>query len=83
MNMLYHILPRDTVDKLVKDARNLYNMNRKICRTEEDLNRVLYSRLNYYKSQCTYGNPIQEAIVSDSIWRVVNSLPDTDGLYDN
>lgn len=83
MNMLNRILPCDVVEKLVKDARIIYNTNKKICRREDDLNNLLYKKLGYYKTQCTYNNPIQEAIVSDSIWRVVNSLPDTNGLYDN
>lgn len=81
MSVLYYILQKETADKVIKDAKQLklnYNIKNK-----NEFEDMMDKNISYWRSEVVGYNPIQEAIVTDSLWRIINNLPQYTGLYDD
>lgn len=81
MSMLYYILQKETADKVIKDAKQL-KINNNI-RNKYEFGEIMDKNISYWRSEAVGYNPIQESIIIDSLWRIVNNLPQYSGLYDN
>ena len=79
MDMLHMVLPNEIINKVLPDARKIKTHNN-ITNKYEFINKM-NEEVDYWKSEVTYNNPIQEAIVADSLWRVVNRIQATSGPY--
>ena len=81
MDMLRMVITKETFEKLIPDidrVSNKYNL-----RTKNEINNTFAKELDYWVSDVTMNNPIQEAIVLDCVQRIILKMPPTSGLYDN
>ena len=80
MQLLSMVLQHETMNKLIIDARNVANNNE--IKNKEQLSNIMENNIPYWRSEVVGNNPIQEAVVLDSLWRILKSIPQFTGLYD-
>ena len=80
MEMLYMILPKNIVDRAIADVK--VAIKKYSIRTKQDLNKHMKEDYDYwYPEVMMNGNPIQEAIVLDSLWRIIYCMSPTSSPY--
>lgn len=80
MQLLTMVLPHEVINKLIPDAKKAANNNE--IKNKEQLANVMESEIPYWRSEVVGCNPIQEAVVLDSLWRIIKCIPQYTGLYD-
>ena len=81
MDILCSVLDQDTVDRLVPDAKELAAKHNP--KNKSELSKLMGQHHPYWRNEVTMGNPLQEAIVLDSLWRIIYRLPTYSGPYCN
>lgn len=80
MQMLSMILPHETYVRLLDDSRQVASQN--AFNNKQDMAAIMEREIPYWRNEVVGNNPIQEAIVLDSLWRVLKGIPQFTGLYD-